>query len=140
MSLPGPEFTDDAPSAGAPPARSPGSVLRFVLSGGINTLLTYALYLLLLESIGHRWSYGAAFAVGIVLAYALNRTFVFKSHAGWRSAVAMPLIYVLQFSVGLGIVELWVVGLRWPAALAPLAATALTLPMTYLLSRRAFGH
>lgn len=135
MSLPGPEFTDDAP-----PARGLGSALRFVLSGGINTLLTYVLYLLLLESFGHRWSYGAAFAVGIVLAYVLNRAFVFRSHAGWRSAIAMPVIYLLQFCVGLGIVELWVVWLRWPAALAPLAATALTLPMTYLLSRQAFGR
>lgn len=111
---------------------------RFLLSGALNTLLTYALYLLLLDTLGPRWSYTAAFVSGIVLAYVLNRVFVFKAHTGWRSAVAMPLIYALQFGLGLAAVEVWIAWLHWPETLAPLCAIAVTLPCTYLLSRYFF--
>ena len=111
---------------------------RFLLSGAFNTLLTYALYLMLLGWLGYRWSYAIAFAAGIVLAYALNRSFVFNGHTGWRSVVAMPLIYALQFVLGLAVVELWVALLQLPAAFAPLLAIAITVPCTYLLSRFAF--
>ena len=126
----------------APEARSAGArsfLGRFLVSGAANTAATYLLYLLLLGPLGHRWSYSIAFACGVALAYALNRKFVFRSHIGWRSVVAVPLIYLIQFGLGLAIVETWVVWLQWTAALAPLAAIALTLPLTYLLSKKAFG-
>lgn len=112
---------------------------RFLLSGAFNTLSTYALYLLVLGTLGPRWSYAAAFATGVILAYVLNRVFVFKTHAGWRSVFAMPLIYALQFGLGLAAVAVWTAWLRWPATLAPIGAIAVTLPCTYLLSRYFFA-
>ena len=111
---------------------------RFLLSGAFNTLLTYVLYLSILRTLGHRWSYAVAFATGILLAYVLNRTFVFKTHAGRRTLLAMPLIYTVQFGLGLTAVEVWTAWLHWPATLAPLGAIAVTLPCTYLLSRYFF--
>lgn len=115
-----------------------GLLRRFLLSGAANTLATYLLYLLLLDALGHRLAYSAAFVTGIGLAYGLNRVFVFESHAGWRSVVAMPLIYLLQYGLGLAIVEAWVAWLQWPRPLAPLAAIVATLPLTYLFTRAAF--
>jgi len=122
--------------------RAPESQMfwRFMVSGAANTLVTYLLYLLLLAVLGHRMAYSVAFASGIVLAYCFGRGFVFKTHAGWRSVLSMPLIYLLQFGVGLLIVELWVAFWDLPAALAPLAAIAVTLPCTYILSRWAFAR
>jgi putative flippase GtrA len=129
-SPPGPESAGKAP---------PGGFLgRFLVSGAANTLATYALYLVLLNPLGHRLGYSLAFAAGVVLAYGLNRGYVFRSHAGWRSVIAVPLIYILQYVLGLGIVEAWVSWLALPAALAPLAAIGLTLPLTYLLSKKSF--
>ncbi len=111
---------------------------RFLVSGAANTLLTYMLYILLLDAIGHRLAYSAAFLTGIGLAYFLNRNFVFESHAGWRSVLAIPLIYLFQYGLGLAVVEGWVTWLQWPSQLAPLAAIGATLPLTYLLTRAAF--
>jgi putative flippase GtrA len=120
-------------------ARHEGGLFqRFLLSGAANTLLTYLLYLLLLDALGHRLAYSAAFVIGVGLAYSLNRIFVFKSHAGWRSVLAMPLIYLLQYGFGLGVVEAWVAWLQWPRTLAPLGAIVATLPLTYMLTRLAF--
>lgn len=130
----------DQPPPAEPAAQPRRSYFaRFLLSGAANTLATYALYLLLLAPLGHRIAYTLAFASGLALAYALNRAFVFRSHAGWRSVAALPLIYLLQYAAGLAIVEAWVALLQWPAALAPLAAIAATLPVTYVLSRKAFA-
>jgi putative flippase GtrA len=123
------------------PAAAPqrGVLARFLLSGAVNTLLTYVLYLLLLAPLAHRVAYTIAFASGIALAYALNRGFVFRSHAGWRSALALPLIYLLQYALGMAIIEVWVAVAGLSAALAPLAAIAITVPLVYWLSRAAFA-
>jgi hypothetical protein len=51
----------------------------------------------------------------------------------------MPLIYAFQFGLGLAMVEVWVTLLGLPAAFAPLWATSVTVPLTYLLSRYAFS-
>lgn len=117
-----------------------GFIGRFLVSGATNTALTYLLYLGALGALGHRLAYTLAFASGLLLAYLLNRHFVFCAHAGWRSVLAMPLIYLVQYLVGLGVVEVWVRGLGGPAALAPLAAIGVTVPMVYLLSRKAFSR
>ncbi|HEY1230425.1 MAG TPA: GtrA family protein [Ramlibacter sp.] len=114
-----------------------GRIVRFLASGAVNTLLTYVLYLFLLPWLGAVWSYTLAYVAGIVLAYVLNRAFVFRAHAGWKSVAAMPLIYMAQYGMSIAVVSLSVrAGLR--PEYAPLPAIALSLPVTYLLSRLAF--
>lgn len=111
---------------------------RFLFSGGLNTALTWLLYLLLLNVLSYRVSYTLAFATGIALAYLLNRTFVFRSHRGLRSVLWMPLIYLAQYLTGLLVVWLWVEKLHWPEQFAPLVAVLITLPLNYAASRFAF--
>lgn len=123
--------------SGAGTSVEQGRVVRFLASGAFNTMLTYGLYLIALRFTSPGIAYTLVYAVGIALAYALNRSFVFRSHAGWRSALAMPLIYLLQFLLSLGVVTLWV-RLGLPATLAPLPAIVLCMPLTYLLSRASF--
>ncbi len=113
-------------------------IARFLFSGAVNTLLTYLLYLFLLSTLGHRLAYSVAFASGIGLAYLVNRIFVFKAHAGWRSALAMPLIYLVQYLLGMAIIELWIEVLGLQPTLGPLAAIAVTVPLVFALSRLAF--
>ena len=40
--------------------------VRFLLTGGLNTAVTYGVYLLLLGPIGYRWAYVASFVFGVV--------------------------------------------------------------------------
>jgi putative flippase GtrA len=111
--------------------------MRFLLSGAFNTALTYALYLVALRYWDPRLAYTAVYIAGICLAYVLNRLFVFRSHAGWRSAVATPLIYLFQYLVSIAVVQVWIsAGLA--AWLAPLPALLLGVPLTYVLTRRSF--
>lgn len=114
------------------------SSARFLLSGGLNTALTYGIYLALMNFMGYRNSYTIAYVSGIILAYVFNRFFVFKAHGGMRSIVFLPLIYVAQYLASLLILWVWVEQLYQTAYLAPLVAIVLTLPLTFILSRWAF--
>ncbi len=111
---------------------------RFLLAGGANTLATFALYLLLLQVLPYAAAYSLAFLAGIALAYVLNRVFVFRAPGSAATVVLFPLVYVVQYLLGLAVVFFWVDVLGLPAQLASLAAVVLTIPVTFLLSRRLF--
>lgn len=116
-----------------------GRLGRFLVSGAFNTALTYGLYLLLLRFWPPTLAYTVMYASGIVLAYVLNRSFVFRSHAGWRSAIATPLIYLVQYLVSIVLVKAWVAA-GLPAYLAPVPAILVSLPLTFVLTRMSFVH
>lgn len=115
--------------------RDLGAFVRFLLSGGFNTLVTYALYLALCPAFSARASYTIAYVSGIALAYALNRYFVFRTKGSLVAMGLFPAVYLVQYVVGVGIVSLWTDVLRLPEWLAPAPAIAVTLPITFLLSR-----
>jgi putative flippase GtrA len=95
--------------------------LRFLISGGLNTAVTYAIYLILLRHNSYTVSYSIAFAAGVIVSFALNRIFVFKTHRGWRSAILFPLVYISQYAVSLVVVWLWIAKFHLLKELAPLA-------------------
>lgn len=115
-----------------------GSGLRFLLAGGLNTAVTYAIYLGLLKFTSYQISYAIAFVGGIVISYVLGRVFVFKSHQGLRSAIMLPLVYLIQYVIGAAVVWAWVSLLHQQPALAPAISIMATLPLTYFLSKLAF--
>ena len=118
--------------------RVAGPFVRFLLSGGFNTATTYLLYLALIRFLPYRLGYTIAFVSGIALAYGLNRFFVFRTHGGLAAMVLTPVIYVVQYLLGIAILWIWVEAFSWPVPLAPLAAVVLTIPFTFLASRRTF--
>lgn len=112
--------------------------MRFLLSGGFNTVATYVVYLALLQSFGYRGAYTVAYAIGILLAYVINRIFVFRTHRGWSSILLFPFVYLAQYLVGLVALWAWIDKFGLAKPLAPLVAILITVPLTYLLSRFVF--
>ncbi len=115
--------------------RLAGQALRFLVSGAINTAVTYAIYLVLLHYVDYRSAYSAAFVSGIVLSYALNVRFVFQVRPSWRSAILFPLVYAIQYLVGLGVLQLVVEQFAIPPKFALLASIAVSVPLTFVLTR-----
>lgn len=115
-----------------------GSSVRFLLAGGLNTTLTYLLYLALLKTATHQVSYAISFACGIAISYVLGRLFVFKVHRGYRSALMLPFVYLIQYLAGAAVVWIWVDYFKQHAMFAPAIAILITLPVTYILSKYAF--
>lgn len=112
--------------------------LRFLISGGFNTAITYAIYLMLLMFFPYKTSYTVSFASGIVIAYSLSRYFVFKKETGFKSKFLFPFIYAIQYSLGLAIVWFSVEHLGIPETIAPIISICLTIPVTYFLTKILF--
>ncbi|MDG6399532.1 GtrA family protein [Pseudomonas quasicaspiana] len=112
--------------------------VRFLLTGGLNTAITYAMYLLLLEFLPYLWSYSISYVCGILFAFVMSRFFVFKEHQGLKTVLFFPLIYLTQYLLGALIVWFWVKKLMLPATIAPLIAIIISLPITFILSKLAF--
>lgn len=115
-----------------------GRGLRFLVAGGLNTAVTYLMYLGLLRVTSYQVSYAIAFTCGIAISYALGRVFVFRTHRGYRSALMLPLVYLIQYVAGAAVVWAWVTLLHQHPMLAPAVSILVTLPLTYLLSKLAF--
>ncbi len=112
-----------------------GEALRFLLAGAFNTAATYGIYLLALQMVPYRVAYTGAYAIGIVLGYAVNTVFVFRAPWRWKRMLAYPLVYVLQYGVGLLCLTL-LVERGWVSdKIAPLLVVVITLPLTFLASR-----
>lgn len=115
------------------------SFTRFLVSGGVNTVLTYGVYLLLLKILSYKIAYTISYLAGILLAFVLSRYFVFKSHGGAKSAILFPFIYLIQYALSIAIIWTWVEKLGLNAAIAPLISIILTIPVTFTLSKTLFS-
>lgn len=114
------------------------SFIKFLMSGGANTAITYFIYILLLNIFSYQESYTMAYVFGVVLAFVLGRFFVFNSHRGVRSFILFPLVYLVQYFVSMVILWVWIERLNYSDSVAPLVAILITVPITYVLSRFVF--
>lgn len=109
--------------------------VRFLLAGGVNTALSYGIYLLFLLLLPYKIAYSISFLAGIALSYWLTSRFVFQRGLSLRSALQYPLIYVFQYLVGLIILTLLVERFHMKATWAPVIVVVCTIPLTFFLSR-----
>lgn len=109
--------------------------MRFLVTGGANTLASWLVYLGLNLVVPYTVAYTGAYIFGIVLTYYLNTRWVFRVPMSWRTFLQFPSVYLVQY--GLGIVLMWAIVHNWPAMepYAPLVVVVLTLPVTFLMSR-----
>ena len=112
------------------------TVVRYVLAGALNTGATYALFYALLRFVPYATAYTLAFVAGIGLSYALNARFVFAAPMRLASALAWPLVYLVQYIVGVAVLALLVERFDVVPAVAAIAAIVVTIPLTFVLSRR----
>jgi putative flippase GtrA len=108
---------------------------RFLLGGGINTFVTYALYLAFKLAVGYQFAYLAAYVIGIVFSYWFNSRLVFKVPLSWTKFLSYPIVYVFQYCASAlllhGLVEFAEINVSF----APLMVTAAMVPLTYVTSK-----
>ena len=107
----------------------------FLLVGAANTGLTYGMYALFLLLMPYKLSYSLAYAGGIVIAYYLNSKFVFKQPVTLAKFLKYPVVYVVQYVLGIIIlhvcIDIWGIS-KW---LAPIAVIVISLPVTFVISK-----
>ncbi|MYN15035.1 GtrA family protein [Pusillimonas sp. TS35] len=114
------------------------SFIKFIISGGLNTTITYVLYIFLLQITTYKVSYTISYTIGICIAYWLNRAFVFNAHRGFVSMLALPFIYVLQYLFGIAVLWFWVDWFGLDEVYGPAIVVFITIPVTYALTRLVF--
>ena len=107
-----------------------------MLCGGLNTVVTYLLYLLLASVMHYQVAYLIAYTSGIALAYMLNLHLVFNEQSSFRKAVCYPFIYLTQYLLGAGLLYLFVSVLGLSNALAPLLVIVMLLPASYFMNKK----
>lgn len=110
--------------------------MKFVFLGGLNTIATYLLYLVLSKLFHYQLAYVISYVTGIFLAYLLNLIFVFKAQSTIKKAMSYPFIYVMQYLLGAGLMYLLLSVFDFPNALAPVVVAALLLPISYFLNKK----
>ena len=114
--------------------------LRFLCGGAANTLLSYLLYLALVQVLPYQWAYLGAYVAGIVFAYWVNARFVFEVPLSWKGLFSYPVIYLVQYVIAAGLLEVAVRVIGLPTVYAPILVTAILFPITYLLNKLLLGR
>ncbi|RZT41540.1 GtrA family protein [Cupriavidus agavae] len=114
------------------------AAVRFLLSGGINTVATYAIYLVLVQFLQYQIAYTVTYLIGIALGYALNAFWVFRSGPNVKSAIGYPIVYLGQYGLGIGLLWVFVDLLHIDQRIAPALVIVITLPIMFMLSRLVF--
>lgn len=109
--------------------------LRFLAVGAINTAATYGIYLLLQQYLYYQLAYAIAFGAGIVFSYAFNALLVFRVPLSAKGLRNYPIVYVGQYAASALVLSLIVKIGGVPVEIAPLLVTAMTVPLTYVMSR-----
>lgn len=112
-----------------------GEVFRFLIGGVLNLMVCYGGYLLLLHWLHYEAAYTIAYIVSVAVSYLFSALIVFRQPLSARAALRYPLVYLVQFLLGLALLKLLVEALHVSAWLAPLLVSVLTIPVTFLLSR-----
>jgi putative flippase GtrA len=110
-------------------------LITFVFFGGLNTILTYGIYLLLVSFVAYPTAYTLSYAAGIFISYSLNARFVFREKLRLSKALQYPVVYLVQYLLGLGLLYLLVEVAHMTKFIAPVVIVLITVPCTYLLSR-----
>jgi putative flippase GtrA len=128
-----------APPDGPPSGGGRAQLLRFLLVGGSNTLVTLALFVLLQRWLSPAVAYTVVCAAGLAYTTAMTATVVFGSRLTWRRGGAFVGWYLLVYGVGLLVVHA-VEALWEPSSLVTAVVTvAVTAPLNFLGGRVLFG-
>jgi putative flippase GtrA len=108
---------------------------RFIAVGALNTGITYLLYLALLRIVPYMVAYTVVFLIGIVISYYLNAKMVFRASMTVHSALTYPAVYLVQYVLGVSLLYLLVSRFRVAKEIASLVVVAVSVPVTFVLSR-----
>ena len=116
-----------------------GQALRYLIVGGVNTLATYALFIVLGMVIDPGLAFTIAFLAGLIWVVFGSSRIVFRSKNSPKKLVMFAAFYLLTYGLGRLIVELIdPVGVL-QLGLTSLAVLVVTTPLSFFAGRFIFG-
>ncbi len=110
-------------------------VIRFIVAGACNTVFTYVIYLVALKLFGYITAFTISFLSGIVFAFIIYSLFVFRTKISWKKFIQYPLIYLIQYLLGIGLLIIFVELCGLAKDIAPLVNVLILTPFTFFINR-----
>ena len=118
------------------PTNFVGDAVRFLFAGGLNTLLSYLVYLLLNMVVSYQVAYALSWLFGLLFIVIFYPSKVFiGSENSWKKIALLVLQYVFVFVCGLQCLMLMVSYLGLSEALAALFTMVFTTGLNFILMR-----
>jgi putative flippase GtrA len=113
-----------------------GDAVRFLLAGGLNTILSYLVYLLLNLVVSYQVAYALSWVFGLLFIVIFYPSKVFVgSENSWKKVALLVLQYVVVFMCGLQCLTLLVSHVGLSEALAALFTMVFTTGLNFILMR-----
>lgn len=109
--------------------------LRFIVGGGINTGVTYILYLIFNTMLNYQLAYFIAYVFGVFFSYWFNSKFVFRVPLSWKKFLSYPVVYIVQYFLSASLLGLFVEYFEVSELFAPIVVVILLVPITYIMSK-----
>ena len=118
------------------PTNFVGDAIRFLLAGGLNTVLSYLVYLLLNMVVSYQVAYALSWLFGLLFIIVFYPSKVFVGSENSKKKIALLILqYVFVFVCGLQCLMLMVGYLGLSEALAALFTTVFTTGLNFILMR-----
>ena len=108
---------------------------KFILFGAVNSVLTYLIYLVLLQILNYKLAYSFSYLSGIFIAYYFHSRFVFRENFRIKKALQYPLVYIISYAVGISLIYFLVDILGINRLIAPWIVVLLVTPLSFILSK-----
>ena len=113
-------------------------LMKFIIVGVLNTLHYYGWYLLFSQVIDLHFllSHWIAFVISMIGSFYMNSYFTYNTKPTWRKFFRFPLTYVVQIIISSTILYILSTYLGVDDRIGALIASVVTIPFTFLLSRK----
>lgn len=117
-----------------------GRGARFLAFGLFNTLVTYAIYCVLVLWMHPQAAYALVFALGIGIAYVGNAAWVFRARLRWSMLLPYAALYLFQYLANAGLVYVLMERFHFGPRVALALALAVVTPLSFLLNHGLLGR
>lgn len=116
-----------------------GRILRFGITGGLSTLLHYAVYYVMLTWVNPTLSYTIGYGVGFCFNYVLTTFFTFRQQPTKKNAAGFLGSHVVNYLLEIAVLN----GFIWLGInkqLSGIITLIVVVPINYLILRFVFTH
>jgi putative flippase GtrA len=109
-------------------------VIRFIITGVVSTLTTYAVYWVLLPFLNHSIAFLVGYIVAVIVNYIMTTSFTFKVKATKKNGLGFIMTNIINFILSEAFLNLFIyigVSKQW----APIPMYAICIPINFLIVR-----
>jgi len=111
-------------------------IITFLVVGTINTIVTWAIYWMLLSFFGHQSSYAITFCIGTLISWSLNSKKTFKVALSGRKLALYFMFYIASYFFGRSVLYLCVDVADIDKYYAIIIVTIVSIPVNFYGSRK----